>query len=164
MCCIHCFFFFQAEDGIRDIGVTGVQTCALPIWALLLGHGRHGDPTAVVDHGHRVVGGDRYRDLVAVASQSLIHRVINNLVDKIMQTSRPGRANVHTGSLTHRLKAFEHGDVLRVVTGSWLGEPGSAVVVRQRSSDDVETPRTRAYVRAPGRSKTGVQNNSTTSG
>src|SRR3712207_8288476 len=24
--------FFQAEDGIRDIGVTGVQTCALPIW------------------------------------------------------------------------------------------------------------------------------------
>src|SRR3712207_6913860 len=27
------FFFFQAEDGIRDIGVTGVQTCALPISA-----------------------------------------------------------------------------------------------------------------------------------
>src|SRR5947209_17100631 len=25
-------FFFQAEDGIRGIGVTGVQTCALPIW------------------------------------------------------------------------------------------------------------------------------------
>src|SRR5947209_15871254 len=28
---IFFFFFFQAEDGIRDIGVTGVQTCALPI-------------------------------------------------------------------------------------------------------------------------------------
>src|SRR3712207_7382746 len=28
-------FFFQAEDGIRDIGVTGVQTCALPISGLL---------------------------------------------------------------------------------------------------------------------------------
>src|SRR5258706_7287570 len=26
-----CFFFFQAEDGIRDWSVTGVQTCALPI-------------------------------------------------------------------------------------------------------------------------------------
>src|SRR5256885_9821268 len=26
-------FFFQAEDGIRDYKVTGVQTCALPIWA-----------------------------------------------------------------------------------------------------------------------------------
>src|SRR3712207_6870453 len=29
------FFFFQAEDGIRDIGVTGVQTCALPILVAL---------------------------------------------------------------------------------------------------------------------------------
>src|SRR2546429_5050367 len=27
-------FFFQAEDGIRDVAVTGVQTCALPIYAL----------------------------------------------------------------------------------------------------------------------------------
>src|SRR5437879_8444115 len=26
------FFFFQAEDGIRDTSVTGVQTCALPIY------------------------------------------------------------------------------------------------------------------------------------
>src|SRR3712207_8665539 len=35
VCLLYCyccyFFFFQAEDGIRDIGVTGVQTCALPI-------------------------------------------------------------------------------------------------------------------------------------
>src|SRR5216683_5029867 len=31
MICI--FFFFQAEDGIRDLIVTGVQTCALPISA-----------------------------------------------------------------------------------------------------------------------------------
>src|SRR3712207_7583993 len=31
------FFFFQAEDGIRDIGVTGVQTCALPIWIQFAG-------------------------------------------------------------------------------------------------------------------------------
>src|SRR2546430_13418472 len=28
------FFFFQAEDGIRDLTVTGVQTCALPIYAV----------------------------------------------------------------------------------------------------------------------------------
>src|ERR1022692_4713490 len=35
MCCVSfvcfCAFFFQAEDGIRDYKVTGVQTCALPI-------------------------------------------------------------------------------------------------------------------------------------
>src|SRR2546430_3019004 len=28
---LNLFFFFQAEDGIRDLTVTGVQTCALPI-------------------------------------------------------------------------------------------------------------------------------------
>src|SRR2546430_8874633 len=28
---VSVFFFFQAEDGIRDLTVTGVQTCALPI-------------------------------------------------------------------------------------------------------------------------------------
>src|SRR3712207_7421335 len=33
LCLKFWFFFFQAEDGIRDIGVTGVQTCALPILA-----------------------------------------------------------------------------------------------------------------------------------
>src|SRR5256885_2692751 len=30
--CVVVFFFFQAEDGIRDYKVTGVQTCALPIY------------------------------------------------------------------------------------------------------------------------------------
>src|SRR2546430_7405106 len=30
--CLYFFFFFQAEDGIRDLTVTGVQTCALPIY------------------------------------------------------------------------------------------------------------------------------------
>src|SRR5205807_7302845 len=38
------FFFFQAEDGIRDYKVTGVQTCALPIYP----------ETAVVAQGERV--------------------------------------------------------------------------------------------------------------
>src|SRR5207237_6234444 len=40
------FFFFQAEDGIRDSSVTGVQTCALPIlvssWSYGATHGAHG--------------------------------------------------------------------------------------------------------------------------
>src|SRR2546430_5039594 len=43
----ECFFFFQAEDGIRDLTVTGVQTCALPISLLPPGH--------LQDHGN----GDR---------------------------------------------------------------------------------------------------------
>src|SRR5262249_59813931 len=38
-CCwsVFSFFFFQAEDGIRDWSVTGVQTCALPICVRVVG-------------------------------------------------------------------------------------------------------------------------------
>src|SRR6266550_6558074 len=46
------FFFFQAEDGIRDVAVTGVQTCALPICI------RHGSGTQGRVHGIQG-GGDR---------------------------------------------------------------------------------------------------------
>src|SRR5216683_4519798 len=43
------FFFFQAEDGIRDLIVTGVQTCALPIsWS---GHGKVKRVDVSVDDG-----------------------------------------------------------------------------------------------------------------
>src|ERR1039457_6463351 len=38
--CLLFYFFFQAEDGIRDYKVTGVQTCALPIY------GKRGKPEA----------------------------------------------------------------------------------------------------------------------
>src|SRR3989441_4850623 len=37
------FFFFQAEDGIRDKLVTGVQTCALPIYRVRMGSAMHPD-------------------------------------------------------------------------------------------------------------------------
>src|SRR5258706_8764078 len=43
------FFFFQAEDGIRDWSVTGVQTCALPISELKNRLRR------ACDHGHAVL-------------------------------------------------------------------------------------------------------------
>src|SRR5438034_1442042 len=35
LACVFFFFFFQAEDGIRDHCVTGVQTCALPISSII---------------------------------------------------------------------------------------------------------------------------------
>src|SRR5690606_39813673 len=55
-------FFFQAEDGIRDFHVTGVQTCALPIlWpaiehlALELQNEEWGPALALSEAAHRVV-------------------------------------------------------------------------------------------------------------
>src|SRR5690606_40519885 len=49
---LHLYFFFQAEDGIRDFHVTGVQTCALPIWGPATG------PVLFSDYEE---GGDRLR-------------------------------------------------------------------------------------------------------
>src|SRR5205809_871496 len=41
-------FFFQAEDGIRDVAVTGVQTCALPIYQSIYSF-RHANPSGIVN-------------------------------------------------------------------------------------------------------------------
>src|SRR3989442_8273097 len=51
------FFFFQAEDGIRDADVTGVQTCALPIYDVVdvRLRGAHAE--------ERLVGDDRRPDV-----------------------------------------------------------------------------------------------------
>src|SRR5438067_8298807 len=53
------FFFFQAEDGIRDRNVTGVQTCALPISQHVLAVGQR----APERHGRRLnpVSASKYR-------------------------------------------------------------------------------------------------------
>src|SRR5437016_14538458 len=68
-------FFFQAEDGIRDWSVTGVQTCALPIFALaapLLVDHRLVDPSG----GDVVLLGERPIDeALVVAERSEERRV-----------------------------------------------------------------------------------------
>src|SRR5688500_19835362 len=53
----YLFFFFQAEDGIRDYKVTGVQTCALPI----LGRRPDGHDEARVWRDRRVSSSSRFR-------------------------------------------------------------------------------------------------------
>src|SRR5262249_58519552 len=87
--CTHCvvyFFFFQAEDGIRDWSVTGVQTCALPIFLIL----RETDPisraytrrvtarrpeTAIWRKPPNVVRFDRFCRLVVEINRSEERRV-----------------------------------------------------------------------------------------
>src|SRR3712207_834990 len=64
------FFFFQAEDGIRDIGVTGVQTCALPIFQ------EEGGGRRLGDKGERAVLVDRDLD-----RDDLAHLVARGVVE-----------------------------------------------------------------------------------
>src|SRR5262249_59541532 len=54
-CSTRCFsfFFFQAEDGIRDWSVTGVQTCALPIFTPLGSFSRPAWVGAALRRGRR---------------------------------------------------------------------------------------------------------------
>src|SRR5699024_11884420 len=49
------YFFFQAEDGIRDRNVTGVQTCALPIFLHIRLRTKKGDASQV-----HLISGDPY--------------------------------------------------------------------------------------------------------
>src|SRR6266511_5965008 len=74
-CYIVFFFFFQAEDGIRDFHVTGVQTCALPISrAVGLGHRGPGSSEGAFERGRprdraRVDRGRRPGALTAQAQE-----------------------------------------------------------------------------------------------
>src|SRR5690606_40815386 len=59
--CVAFFFFFQAEDGIRDFHVTGVQTCALPISEGRTGAARRLQAGARTPPHHGRRGGARRR-------------------------------------------------------------------------------------------------------
>src|SRR2546423_15026122 len=52
-------FFFQAEDGIRDKLVTGVQTCALPIWSPSIRFPSEGDRRSTWNLGKPLLWGRR---------------------------------------------------------------------------------------------------------
>src|SRR5256885_16490323 len=67
------FFFFQAEDGIRDYKVTGVQTCALPILAIPTSRSRVADCDPDYDWFYGIsspsrVGNPLYQPLYDVCS------------------------------------------------------------------------------------------------
>src|SRR5256886_9317927 len=71
-CCLgassSAFFFFQAEDGIRDLTVTGVQTCALPISGINRRSraisGRHKPWTTTIDPGRDLQDGHAIDQLI----------------------------------------------------------------------------------------------------
>src|SRR3989449_6965451 len=67
------FFFFQAEDGIRDVAVTGVQTCALPI--SFSGGG---------DSGSLIVTDDQNRSPVGLLFAGSSTQTIANRIDLVL--------------------------------------------------------------------------------
>src|SRR6266513_4119382 len=95
------FFFFQAEDGIRDRNVTGVQTCALPISTTLIGL------LWAVHYGWR-------QELIAESAREIadaareLHRRLGRFVEPLAKVGRQldsavGAYNEAIGSFDHRV-------------------------------------------------------------
>src|SRR5258706_10836607 len=91
------FFFFQAEDGIRDWSVTGVQTCALPISAAAIGAA--GIPVAMVN---KVVEGRPH--IVDMVKNNEIALVINTVEEK--RTAIADSGAIRTSALAARVTTF----------------------------------------------------------
>src|SRR2546430_3459492 len=81
---VHFLFFFQAEDGIRDLTVTGVQTCALPISPVR-------PPAGILDGWRRGRGGS---DLPGPSRQrrhrGCVHHLLPRRVLPVLRDVRGG--------------------------------------------------------------------------
>src|SRR6266496_6807583 len=85
------FFFFQAEDGIRDLYVTGVQTCALPIYYLEEADA-YADRIILLRHGQIVADGTS-SEVKAMAAGRTVRATLAN-PDQARLSAIPGADSV----------------------------------------------------------------------
>src|SRR5207253_7825330 len=76
-----------------------------------------GDAATVVGHGNRAVGMDDDLDTVGVASQRLVNRVVDELVDHVVQPVDIGVADVHARAAANSLETLQDLDVRAGVIG-----------------------------------------------
>src|SRR2546427_3328828 len=97
------FFFFQAEDGIRDLTVTGVQTCALPI------SGRPAPCRTSLHHRHLAAQRPctRSRSCWRGEFQSIgvVRRVLSSTCPV---RGQPAGSPTGMGALDHQMRSEEH--------------------------------------------------------
>ena len=79
------------------------------------------DAPAVVPDLGGAVGVQDHVDLGAVAAEGLVHRVVEDLPEAVLQAAAVGRADVHAGPLAHRVQALEDGQVLGAVGVGGVG-------------------------------------------
>jgi hypothetical protein len=73
------------------------------------------DPASVVDDRYGMVDVQRDVHLVAVSGERFVYRVVDDLVDQVMEPRGAGGADVHRGALADRFEAFEDLDFVRTV-------------------------------------------------
>ncbi len=113
----------RVQDGERHLHA------GLPV----LGNVVYGDAPAIICDRDRVVGVDDDIDRGAEPCQRFVHRVVDDLVDQVVEAFGTCRANVHARSLANRFKAFEDLDIFAGIRA--FGHAASSVGAR---SVDVE--------------------------
>ncbi|CAB4831425.1 unannotated protein [freshwater metagenome] len=83
------------------------------------------DAAAIVNNPHPSIGQQSDRDGGGVASQGFIYRVIDDLIDQVMEAALTGGADVHAWPLTDGVKALQDGDRAGVI-----GHGGRASLLR----------------------------------
>src|SRR6185295_13354647 len=118
-------FFFQAEDGIRDIGVTGVQTCALPICKAQ--HGRLGVTV---------------QDLNQSLAESFgLQRPDGALIANVAPDSAAAKAGLKTGDVVTQVNGeaiVRSGALSSIIGMSAPGEKVKLKVWRDKAWRDIE--------------------------
>ena len=79
---------------------------------------------AIVGDGQESVGAQFDLDEGGMSGQRLVHRVVDDFGEQMMQRLFVGAADVHAGPAAHRLEAFQHLDVAGGVAGFGAGGAG----------------------------------------
>ena len=87
------------------------------------------DAAAIVGDREESVGTEFHLDEGGVARQRLVHRIVDDLGEQMMQRLFVGAADIHAGATAHRLQAFENLDVGGGVAG--LGAAGPRRCLRR---------------------------------
>src|SRR5690606_35115590 len=98
-------FFFQAEDGIRDFHVTGVQTCALPICITVTIRNRNEEAQEAIRVSSRLVAGEVMGDV----SQDVTRSLSLGLVDPEGKLRFEGRSPARGAVFADRFVSVEYG-------------------------------------------------------
>src|SRR5215471_4376512 len=76
------------------------------------------DAAAVVAHRYRAVGIERDQDLLGIAGERLVDRIVDDLIDHMMQAGAViGVTDVHARTLAHGVEALEDLDGVGVIVG-----------------------------------------------
>ena len=70
----------------------------------------HGNTTSVIFHGCGAVGFQCHLYRITISGQMLVHRVINDLVDQMIQSLGGDAADIHSGSFSYRFQTFQNGN------------------------------------------------------